>query len=207
LNGRRDVAGEYDMNIFNSENVTKRALRALESHVNILINSGKDFEKADDKYYMYFEDGSEDYMKIAYDPVKKIISRTYNMQFTTVIKNVDFGKSFVMKMKYNGFPHISDVYFQVEKKQGSKEAESMFNDEKLKKELLKLVSSVDLAYCKIEYLAIANEIKITICPYAGSYLWVVFPPVFYSLRLSEKEMNALHDMGVLFRNHINMLLS
>lgn len=195
------------MNIFNTNNVTKQALRALESHMNILINSGKDFEKSDDKFYMYFENDCEDYMKVSYNLVKKIISRTFNMEFTTIIKNVEFKNSFALKLKFNGFPHISDVHFQGEKNQRSREPELLFNDEKLKKELLKLVSSVDLAYCKIEYQSITNEIKITICPYAGSYLWVVFPPVFYSLRLSEKELNALHDMGILFRNHINMLLS
>lgn len=195
------------MNIFNINNVTKHAVRALESHMDILINSGENFEKTDDKFYKYFESGCQDYMKVSYNLVKKIISRTFNMEFVTVIKNVKFDNSFLLNLKYSGFPHTTDVYFQGEKNQKSKEQiEILFNDENLKKELLKSVSQVDLSYCKIEYNSISNDIKISICPYAGSYLWVVFPPVFYSLKLSEKEMIALYNMGIHIRNHIYMLL-
>lgn len=195
------------MNMFDSGNVTKRAVRALGNHMDILIGAGKYFEKIDDNYYKYFDEESQDYMKVSYNIVKKFISRTFNMEFTTVMQNVDFDFSFTLKLKYHGFPHISDAYFAGKKDEKYKEVECIFNDEKLMKKLVKLASQVDLAYFKIEYISIAQKLKITICPYAGSYLWVVFPPVFYSLQLKEEEMNVLYEMGTLIRDYVSESLS
>lgn len=190
------------MGIFDVKNVYRRADRLLDYHIGLLASTGKSFEKDGEAYY-YFEESKEDFLRIGYTKTKKLLSRTFNLEIKQIINNIDFDNSFKLNLRFKGFKEINGASFVPEK--GSESYEDLFNDAQLLDLLWHKAKEVELAYVKIEYRKRLNQIEIRICPYAGAFLWVVVPPVFYDMKLKDGEAKALIEIVDLFKSYIKQL--
>ena len=190
------------MGIFDVKNIDRRADRLLEYHIGLLVSKGKAFEKDQEAYYC-FEESQENFLRIGYTKTKKLLSRTFNLEVKQVISNIAFNDSFKLRLRFKGFKEISGASFIPEK--GSEGYEAFFNDTQLLNFLCKRAKEVELAYVKIEYHKELNQIEIKICPYAGAFLWVVVPPVFYDMKLTDCEIQALMEMAELLKSYINRI--
>lgn len=190
------------MGIFDVKNIYRRADRLLEYHIGLLVSKGKAFEKDGEAYYS-FEESEEDFLRIGYTKTKKLLSRTFNFEVKQVINNIAFNDSFKLKLRFKGFKEISGASFVPEK--GDQGYEAFFNDAQLLDRLWKRAKEVELAYVKIEYQKELNRLEIKICPYAGAFLWVVVPPVFYDMKLTDCEIQALMELAELLKSYINSM--
>jgi hypothetical protein len=82
-------------------------------------------------------------------------------------------------------------------------AESLLNDPSLIAIIVNAAREVDIAVIKVEYSAGTETITVSILPYAGAFLWVKLPPVYYPLKLNEDEMIALFRLSKEIEGYIN----
>jgi hypothetical protein len=190
------------MKIFDSRNVYRKADRLLEYHIGLLGVKGRNFEKDGEAYYSYNESGDE-YLRAGYTTTKKLLSRTFNFELKQVISNIDFDDDFKLKLRFSGFKEISSAIFMPVK--GFKGCEDYFNDPELLTFLAKKAKQVELAYIIIEYRKRPSQIEIRICPYAGAFLWVVVPPVFYDMKLRDNEIKTLMEITELLKSYIEKM--
>ena len=188
------------MGLFDVKNITKRADRLLNYHLGLLENLGLHFERDGEFFYRY-DQKSDDYQRIGYCKSKKMLSRTFNLEIKQVVKNIQFGDSFKIKLRFQGFKEISGARFVPEK--GSDGYETFFNDAALLEFIWKRAKEVEVAFVKIEYLKKLNQLEIRVVPYAGAFLWVVVPPVFYDMKLKESELNKLMEISQAIKDHID----
>ncbi|MBU2602366.1 MAG: hypothetical protein KKA32_09395 [Actinobacteria bacterium] len=57
--------------------------------------------------------------------------------------------------------------------------------------LERLRAALDLEEFRIEWAPASGEIRVTVGPYPGSYLYMIIPPVHYTVRLKPAEVEAL----------------
>jgi hypothetical protein len=190
------------MRFFDIKNIDKRADRLMKHHISLLSDMGKVFEKDGDFYYCSGSD--DDYLRIGYSKTKKMLSRTFNFEMKQMINNIDFDDSFNIKLRFQGFKEITGGRFIPGK--GSEGYEAFFNESPFLEEFCRKAKEIEIAYVKIEYKKNSQQLELTICPYAGAFLWVVVPPVFYDMKLKEKEIVALMEMISLFQGHLKELI-
>lgn len=190
------------MGIFDTRNVYRRADRLLEYHISLLTSKGKAFEKDGEVYYC-FEEDKDECLQVSYKTTKKLLSRTYNFELKQIFHNIDFDNDFQLKLRFRGLKEISGAIFVPEK--GSEGYESYFNDAQLLDLLSKKAREVELAYVRIEYHKSKNQLEFGICPYAGAFLWVVIPPVFYDMKLTDCEIQALMELVELLKSYISRM--
>jgi hypothetical protein len=182
------------MGLFDARNITRRADRLMKYHIEMLNQMGNFFEP-DGEGYLSYDSGSEDYLRVGYNKSKKMLSRTFNLEIKQVIKNIEFDDSFKIKLRFQGLKEITGGKFVSEKgKDASSGYEALFNDSVLLDKICRLAKEVEMAYIRIEYIKRSNQLEIRICPYAGAFLWVVVPPVFYDMKLKKPEMESLIKM-------------
>lgn len=193
------------MGLFDVKNITRRADRLMNYHVELLNKQGNNFQR-DGEYFYSYDPESEDYLRIGYNKSKKLLSRTFNLEIKQVIKNIEFEDSFKIKLRFQGLKEITGAKFVAEKGKDTKDGyEDFFNNPALLEKIWKLAKQVEMAYVKIEYLKKINQLEIRISPYAGAFLWVVVPPVFYDMKLREPELATLLNMiGVMKGYVLNM---
>lgn len=187
------------MKQFDSRNIDRRAGKLLDYHVGLLRSQNKEFTLEGQSYYCRREE-QEDYMKIGYNKRKRLLSRTFNMEVSSVLYDIDFPEDFSLKLQFKGFPNITGAFFQGQK--ASKKYEGFFQEADLMERILCQAKKVELAYVNIRHCKAARKTEITVCPYAGAFLWVIFPPVFYDMRLKGEEMAAVHRTAELITDHI-----
>lgn len=187
------------MKQFDSRNIDKRAAKLLDHHAGLLGASGIPFIKENGNYYLY-EKGSEDYMKMGYSKRKKLLSRTFNLEIQSIIHNVDFSQDFQLKLQFKGFPNITGADFKGNKK--DRGFESMFQQQDLLDAILKEARKVEIAYIYIQYHKASQKMEIRVCPYAGAFLWIIFPPVFYDMRLKEEEIFSLYKTAKIITDYM-----
>jgi hypothetical protein len=193
------------MGLFDIRNITRRADRLMKYHIEMLNQMGSSFE-IDGEGYLSYEPGSEDYLRVGYSKNKKLLSRTFNLEIKQVIKNIEFDDSFKIKLRFQGMKEITGARFVSEKAKGMASGyEDLFNDSAFLEKIWRLAKEVEMAYIKIEYIKRNNQLEIRICPYAGTFLWVVVPPIFYDMKLKQPEMVSLMKMiGVMKDYVLNM---
>jgi hypothetical protein len=191
------------MSQHNTGKATIRANRLLDYHIRMLTNKGINFKKDDVNYYLYSSE-SDDYIKIGYNKSKKLLSRTYNLEFISVINNIDFTKDFKVKLQFKGMKQIVGAKFVGSKDQ--KGYADFFNDEKLLDKVWNMARKIELAYVTIEYKRKTSKLEITVSPYPGAFLWVIFPPVFYDLKLKENEILILFNIIETLTEYVNVNL-
>lgn len=187
------------MNPFDSRRIDIRAKRLLEYHINLLNADKLGFVNDQGSYYRYNEK-NEDYFKIGYHKRKKLLSQTFNFVITSVIYNVEFTEDFQLKLQFKGFPHITSASFVGMKT--SKKFETLFQDQKLMDALVREAKKVEIGYIRVQYWRAARKLEITVCPYAGAFLWIIFPPVFHDLRLKKDEVKSVYKMAELITKYI-----
>ncbi len=193
------------MGIFDVKNITRRADRLMNYHVELLNKQGNDFQRDGECFYSYDPD-SEDYLRVGYNKTKKLLSRTFNLEIKQVIKNIEFEDSFKIKLRFQGLKEINGAKFVAERGKDTKGGyEDFFNNPALLEKIWKLAKQVEMAYVKIEYIKRNSQLEIRISPYAGAFLWVVVPPVFYDMKLKQPELEILIKMiGVMKDYVLNM---
>lgn len=193
------------MGLFDARNIEKRAGRLMDYHIEILNQLGNRFERDGESYFCY-DPKSQDYLRVGYNKNKKFLSRTFNLEIKQVIRDIAFEDSFKLKLRFQGFKEINGARFVSEKEKGlSQGYESLFNNNALLEKIWRLAKEVELAYVKIEYIKKINQLEIRVCPYAGAFLWVVVPPVFYDMKLKQQELdNLMKLVGVLKHYVLNM---
>jgi len=190
------------MGLFDVKNITRRADRLMNYHVEMLNQMGKKFERDGESFYSYDSNG-EDYLRIGYNKTKKMLSRTFNLEIKQVINNIEFDDSFKIKLRFQGFKEINGAKFVSEKSKGMESGyEDLFNNGVLLEKIWKLAKEVEMAYIKIEYIKRSNQLEIRICPYAGAFLWVVVPPVFYDMKLKQQELVSLMKMIGVIKSYV-----
>ncbi|MDR1042895.1 MAG: hypothetical protein LBL54_03225 [Clostridiales Family XIII bacterium] len=185
------------------KNVDNRAAALLEHHMS-LLGVGAGFSRKDT--LTYERNGAEDgnSLLICYDEKSKFMTKTYNLMFKLRVPGADLGDSFKARIKFRGMKQIDAGFFEI--KPENKTAETLLNDPKLIDEIVETAQKVDIATIKAEYSAGTEAITITLVPYAGAFLWVKLPPVYYPLKLNQKEMNQLHTLLKKIEKHINKRL-
>jgi hypothetical protein len=193
------------MGLFDIKNITRRADRLMNYHIEMLNQLGYNFER-DGEGFLSYDSGSEDYLRVGYNKNKKMLSRTFNLEIKQVIKNIEFEDSFKIKLRFQGFKEINGALFVSEKAKGKASGyEDLFNNKAMLEKIWKLAKEVEMAYVKIEYIKRNNQLEIRICPYAGAFLWVVVPPIFYDMKLRQPELVSLMKMiGVMKEYVLNM---
>ncbi|MCI8648268.1 MAG: hypothetical protein HFE76_16085 [Firmicutes bacterium] len=187
------------MKQFDSRNIDRRAGRLLDYHVGLLKGQHDEFALEGQSYYCR-KGEQEAYMKIGYNKRKKLLSRTFNLEVSSILYDIDFPEDFSLKLRFKGFPNITGAFFQGQKT--SKKYESFFQQADLMEHITYQAKKVELAYVNIQHSKAARKMEITVCPYAGAFLWVIFPPVFYDMRLKREEMVAVHRTAELITEHI-----
>lgn len=187
------------MKQFDSRNIDRRAGKLLDYHVSLLKSQNKAFTPEGQSYYCRREQ-REDYMKIGYNKRKKLLSRTFNLEISSVLYDIDFPEDFSLKLRFKGFPNIIGAFFQGQKT--SKKYEDFFQGADLMERIICQAKKVELAYVNIRHSKAAGKTEVTVCPYAGAFLWVIFPPVFYDMRLKKEEMAAVYKTAELISDHI-----
>jgi hypothetical protein len=188
------------MGLFNANNIERRAARLMSFHIGRLEALGKPFERDGEAYYQYVP-GSKDYLRIGYTKTKKFLSRTFNLEIKYVLNDIAFDDSFKIKLRFQGFKEINGARFVPDR--GSKGYEAFFNDPGFLETLWRKAKEVELAYVVVEYFKSQNKLEIRICPYAGAFLWVVVPPVFYDMKLRDNELVALMDIAGLAAGYVD----
>jgi len=193
------------MGLFDVKNITRRADRLMNYHVEILNKLGNDFQR-DGEYFYNYDPDSEDYLRVGYNKTKKMLSRTFNLEIKQVIKNIEFDDSFKIKLRFKGLKEINGATFVVERTNNTISGyEDLFNDRAFLEKIWKLAKQIEMAYVKIEYIKRSSQLEIRISPYAGAFLWVVVPPVFYDMKLKQPELETLMKMiGVMKDYVLNM---
>lgn len=187
------------MKQFDSRNIDRRAGKLLDYHVGLLRSQNKEFTLEGQSYYCRTE-GGEDYIKIGYNKRKKLLSRTFNLEVSSILYDLDFPEDFSLKLRFKGFPKITGAFFQGQK--ASKKYESLFQRGHLMENIICQAKKAELAYVKVQHRKAARKTEITVCPYAGAFLWVIFPPVFYDMRLNKEEMDAVYRTAELIAAHM-----
>ena len=190
------------MRFFDIKNIDKRADRLMRYHIGLLAEKGKVFEKDGDFYYC--NGSNDDYLRIGYSKSKKLLSRTFNFEIKQFINHIDFDNSFNIKLRLQGFKEITGGRFIPGK--GSEGYEAFFNESPFIDEFCRKAKEAEIAYVKIEYKKNLQQLELTICPYAGAFLWVVVPPVFYDMKLKDAELNAIIEMLALFQEHLKEMI-
>lgn len=187
------------MKQFDSRNIDRRAGKLLDYHMSLLENQNKEFTLEGQSYYCRRKE-QEDYMKIGYNKRKRLLSRTFNLEVSSVLYDLDFPEDFSLKLQFKGFPNITGAFFQGQKT--SKKYEDFFQNRDLMESIICQAKKVELAYVKIQHCKAAGKTEIIVCPYAGAFLWVIFPPVFYDMRLKKEEMDAVYRTAELIAAHM-----
>jgi hypothetical protein len=194
------------MGLFDIRNITRRADRLMNYHIAMLNQMGNNFERDGESFFCYAPDG-EDYLRVGYQKNKKFLSRTFNLEIKQVLKNIEFEQSFKIKLRFQGFKEINGARFVSENGKGFASGyEELFNNPAFLETIWKLAKEVEMAYVKIEYNKKISQLDIRICPYAGAFLWVVVPPIFYDMKLRQPELDSLMKMiGVMKEYVLNMV--
>lgn len=139
----------------------------------------------------YFEDYSKySWTKITYVTNKKLLSNTYYLDFTFVMDDIEMNSDWEAKLTYVGNLSVKGVKLKTIK--GDNTVVNDINaDLKLTEELLKYSKEVDIFSMNLKYMKSSRQLKIVLTPYSGGYLWIKFPPVFYPMRFSQKEVYAI----------------
>lgn len=193
----------------NSGIATKRVKDLLDEHVRMLTKKNRTFQNIRDEGY-YLEQNidancKDDYVKIGYTVQKKFLSRTFCLEFRTTVSGVHFQENFTLKLSFRGFPKINNVYFKG-KKEGEKYA-GYFNDPELLDRLKNIAKTIDLDFITIEYNKSLAAFVIRVAPIPGGVIWIVFPPLYYKMRLKQDEIDALWYALVVLRKHTVKLIN
>lgn len=139
----------------------------------------------------YFENYSKySWTKITYVTKKKLLSNTYYLDFTFVMDDVKMNSDWEAKLVYTGNLTMKGARLKVLK--GDDTVVNELNQNvNLTADLLKYSKAVDIFNMNFKYMAHAKQLKITLTPYNGGYLWIKFPPVFYPMRFSSTEVYAI----------------
>jgi hypothetical protein len=173
------------------KNVDNRAAALLEYHMS-LLGAGAGFSRKDNLTYERKGAADANGLLICYDEKNKFMTKTYNLAFKLRVPGVDLGDSFKARIKFRGMKQIDAGFFDI--KPGHETAETLLNDPALIDAIVEAARKVDIATVTIEYSAGTEAITIQVVPYAGAFLWVKLPPVYYPLKLNQEEMNTLHTL-------------
>ncbi|MDR0596689.1 MAG: hypothetical protein LBG50_04030 [Clostridiales Family XIII bacterium] len=170
------------------KSVDSRAAALLEYHMSLLGESAAGFVQGSMSYSRERSDSGSS-IKIGYDEKNKFMSKTYDLAFTLRIPEVELGDSFKARLKFRGMKQIDTGFFEI--KPGNETADGLLNDAALVEEIVKCSRSVDLAVVSAEYSSGSRTLNVKAVPYAGAFMWVKLPPVYYPLKLNSGEMRAL----------------
>jgi hypothetical protein len=182
------------------KNVDARAAALLEHHMS-LLGTASGFARKDGLTYVNEKGTGSADLSIKYDAKSKFMTKTYNLLFRLRIPDVDLGDSFKARIKFRGTKMIETGFFDV--KPRHEVAESLLNDPSFIDMIVEAAHKVDIAVITVEYSAGAEAITVSILPYAGAFLWVKLPPVYYPLKLNEDEMIALFSLSKRIEGYIN----
>lgn len=193
----------------NSGIATKRVKDLLDEHISMLTKKNRTFQNIrDEGYYLEQDidpDNKDDYVKIGYTMQKKFLSRTFCLEFRTAVSGVYFEENFTLRLSFRGFTDISSVYFKG-KKEGEKYAD-YFNDLDLLNKLKNIAKTIDLDFITIDYNKSLAAFIIRVAPIPGGVIWIVFPPLYYKMRLKQDEIDALWCALMALRKHTVKLIS
>lgn len=142
----------------------------------------------------YFENYSKySWTKITYMSTKKLLSKTYFIDFTFVIDNLDMKDDWQAKLIFTGAIKMTGA--KLKYISGDKLIINKLNEDlELMEGVLKCSKKVDIYSMTLEYVSRTRQLKVIITPYNGGYLWIKFPPVFYPMRLSTEEVYTLCEL-------------
>jgi hypothetical protein len=173
------------------KNVDSRAAALLEYHVSLLGVGIEGFSHGEISYSRENEK-TGNAISIGYGEKNKFMSKTYNLVFKIRIPNVSFGDSFKARLKFRGIKQIDAGFFEIKPEHDA--AHTLLNDIVLMDKIIACAQKADIAVMTVEYSAGAETLTVQMIPYAGAFMWVKLPPVYYPLKLSAEEMQALYDL-------------
>jgi len=171
-----------------NENIEKRANALLDSHIGILGADAACFVSTANGYERRDKDGNVD-LYIGYAPKSKLLTKIFNLELRKVVKNDLFERSFSAKIKFRGSRKIESASFELIRP--NSKIEEQLNDPEMLEEVTELAQKVDVSTLTLDYSKANEKLTIVLMPYAGAFLWIKFPPVFYPLKLTGEEMKCL----------------
>jgi hypothetical protein len=173
------------------KNVESRAAALLEHHMSLLGGGLGGFDGGG-MSYARADEGAGVSSAIGYGRRDRFMTRTYDLSFSVRIEGADLGDSFKARLKFRGMRQIETGFFDIRPEHA--EAERIFNDPRLIERIVGASRQVDIATVTAEYSAGTETLTVKVVPYAGAFLWVKMPPVYYPLKLRADEMRALVDL-------------
>ncbi|MDR3224734.1 MAG: hypothetical protein LBT52_00355 [Clostridiales Family XIII bacterium] len=173
------------------KNVDSRAAALLEYHLSLL---GTDFGSFDSGTMAYVREDAKtgSAVSICYGEKNKFMSKTYDLIFKIRIPEVNLGDSFKARLKFRGMKQIDAGFFEI--KPDHEVAHALLNDTELMDEIVTCSRQADIAVMTVVYSEGAEALTVQITPYAGAFMWVKLPPVYYPLKLKPEEMKALYAL-------------
>jgi hypothetical protein len=183
------------MKQFDSRIIDKKAEKLLENHISMFSEHCGEIDRIDNRYVSQETvDGCS--WSFQYAIKKKWISKLYDLECVATFNGVDLPDDFKLKMATRGKLKLESVEFK-DNGNGTWIASRLNLDDDFKGVLCDFLTGVDVANLFIRYDKTDQSLSITVRPYAGAFLWLMIPPVFYGLRLKAEEIILLKKMVLL----------
>ena len=178
------------------DGVSQRAYRALQQHAEIFRVSG--LHVADQHNgEITLEDGLQK-LRLGYRVRRKLLSRIYHLQVKTEVAFSSLRKErrpYRLNLRVRGIVNVSRDFDVVGP--GTEEGAKVGGQLITSGIVEELAEGVDLESLQISWSPETSVWEVTIEPYPGSYVYTVFPPMTYSVRLKDSEATAIRTFMAL----------
>lgn len=177
----------------NSNNEIQKANLLLAEHANLFSNYlGAFFKDDNNPTAVYYFDEYSKYARteLCYKAKTKLFSSLYSLKVRTIMKHVVMDENWKGNVEFTGNLSVKGARIKV--KGEKKETIRMLNkDEELMDGFVICNECTDLLPAEIIYKKERKELEISIYPYAGAFICIKIPPVFYPLRMNKEEIYAI----------------
>ena len=177
----------------NSNNEIQKANLLLAEHANLFSNYlGAFFKDNHNPTAVYYFDEYSKYARteLCYKAKTKLFSSLYSLKVRTIMTHVVMDENWNGSVEFTGRLSVKGARIKV--KGEKKEMISILNkDEELMNGFVICNKCTDLLPAEIIYKKERTELEISIYPYAGAFICIKIPPVFYPLRMNKEEIYAI----------------
>lgn len=176
--------------------VEQKARSMMKRQVELLSRCYGSFQEQGGQYCHSFKNGET--LWVAYEQDKKLVSKVFSTKLTLNIPTTLATPSWKAKLSFFGHCKINGIVWKTDGKGSAGQGDVLNEKSQLNKALFQAAKEIDLVTIKAEYSASAQLLKVQIFPYAGSFIWIKIPPVYYDVPLKSREIAALEKITAVF---------
>ena len=179
------------MKMLDPKNVITKSTRMMRNHVAMFSEYLGDYEVVDSKYY--FGDDSE-WVSLSYVTDKKLLTKIFAIRIQIVMHDIDMPETWKAKTQLLGSLKAEGIVLKESRKENTEIVRKINGDDRLMDYLFNISNDVDLQNIEMEYNKEERKIIININPYAGAFVWIKLPPIYYDLNLKKHEVETLIEL-------------